>query len=240
MRNFGWTTRRGTFVPNTMWRPCEDWFGELRSQYVRTAEAALGPRRGRPKRAQSGLEDEVRSIWRRYNRGVQPPPGLEREVKHAIAQHLRDIASGRRRAWRFELQTLPHPVVGWSALLPGLWGADVTDASIEDELADFGLSGLRWLGGKLATCKGKGPKDCACIAQSLAATNTIGATPIAQAAAELGRLAAERAGGGLESAEWRSACEDLSAIGSELVVRTTELAEAPSAAVLEWLGTAIP
>lgn len=233
--SYGWRTRRGVFVPDIMWDGCRRWFDEARSEYVAIAETAVGPDRGRAKRAEQGLREALESTWKLYNGRKALPPGLVRDTKTAVAKRLGEIAAGRRQPWRFELATLPHPVVGWSATLPGLSGVERSSSDITDELADFATSNLRWLARKLATCVRAGPKECRQISAMLSNMNIIGFPRISEAARSLVDLTAKREARRIKDETWASRREQLSAEATSLLEEIDVLADEPGRTVVEWL-----
>jgi len=236
MRDFGWWVRHGVFVPDVLWPRCEQWFGEARAGYAAIADAALGPQRDRRRRAEEGMGKSLAITWRKYNRTGSPGATLERDVRSAISQRLNEIKGGRRTAWRFELSTLPHPVVGWAAMPPGVSGVQVSDSSVLDELATFGLSGLRWLASRLDECAGQGPDKCERAASELMVTNTIGSTRIAEASSDLADIAAARTRREVDTRTWTARRDELSAVGEALAEEAKGLSEAPSTTVMQWLA----
>ena len=105
MRSFGWTTRRGRSSPTHV-APVRGWFGELRSRYVRTAERRWNRVAGDSNERRRARGRGPRHLAAVTTEGPAAPRAGAR-VRHAIAQHLRRIESGRRRAWRFRTADTP-------------------------------------------------------------------------------------------------------------------------------------
>lgn len=239
MDQFGWRTCRGVFVPDCMWDRFDAWFTEAKARYTEAADAALGPTRGMRKRAEDGLRDAVEATWRLYNRGKPLPRGLIGDVRGAVATRVQAIASKKRKAWRFEMSPLPHPVVAWSATPAALSGIVRSEVDTADDLADFALSNLQWLARRLRGCAHQGPKECRTIAEALSQMNVLRSPGISEAASSLAEAALERAGGRLAVADWDAQRLQLAAQGQALLDRTQEFAGEEGPKVIAWLEEAM-
>lgn len=232
--NYGWKTRRGVFVPDSRWDEYNEWFEKMRLQYAEVAESVLKPVRGRAGRAEEGLREAIDSTWRRYNPRKPLRPGLVGEVREALRKRLDDIRTGRRQAWRFECRTFPHPVVAWSAALPGLSGIERSSSGTSDELADLALANLRWLADRLDSCPAK-PEKCAALSAVLLDMNVIQFPVISEAAVLLREEAAKRLKNRIKETTWKDRREAISSRGSLILDEIVSLETEPGDSIMRWL-----